>query len=481
MPDKRIINKSSLRKLNIFICDFILLSAGLALLEQLFLIAGLISLCLSLLRFNERIRQSKPMLIAYWFLTLLTLDQAAMISTMVNYSRGPLFFFFPAAAYCLLLIVRKKKGYFYYLTPSHLLLFPMCLCALMAVRPFSFSDMPCGEIETQPVVRMILNKNDINVPRNVIDRPEFGDALIAYKVEPPDPFTSDPDRKISIRTVNRKTGGINNWLNWGRPLGLAAEPNGGDVYAMLAKGPYDKHEESDFKVRFIRFSSAGEIKNTIDLKVGRGSYYVGNIILRENGAIAILENKWFYYDKSSDKIRELDSKQIARNAPVYFTDVAGDALVGVFASGLGIFSLITGRRNVIKVDLASMNFVKSYKGSFFGYYDVKNIPGTDHFIISRPWLKGGYEIDSDLNIIRNIDLPDGTRNIEVSSDGRLVFAGNYYDGYVYVLDLSNNKIAGRVFAGKNIRGMDYTSDGCLLVGSRCGLAEIDMKKFKMNR
>lgn len=458
-----------------FFSDFILTFTGLALLRQLFLPAAIISTSVSLLRFNRSALRSKPMFVIYWILIILTLDTASLISFLAVYSMSAFYLAIPATAYAAILILRRKTRFLHYMTPTQLLLLPIFLSGIMTVLPSLISIKTCEQSAHQPGVRMITKDYYKNIPLFIIDRPDRGDLVIADKINA---FLRTTGIKTSIMSVDRSTGKKKIWLSRGQPLCMAEDPAAGDIFAIIAEPPARDSKKLLPPVSLLRYSPDGVLKHSADLMLPRSTYYIANLVFTGGRVLAVVEDEWRLYDKTSGRVIKSDTKKATRGSPVYFTAAHDDTLIATFTSGYLFLSLITGRRNMMKIDLKELRLKKAVSGSLFGFYDVKHIPGTDHFVAGHAWLHGGVIVDSNLNVVKKIRIPSGTRNIAVSDDGRTLFTGGYFDGYLYSMDLEKNKITGKIYVGKNIRGMSYTRRGTVLVGCDCGLVEVDAEVLR---
>lgn len=465
-----------------FACDFILMFAGLALLAQLFVPAFAISAALALLRFNSKFRRSRILSIPYWALVALTLDTAFLHSVLAVFSAGPVQLLIPVAAYFVTLYIRKKKGVFSYLSPLHLTLVPIVICGVIATRPFDPNiGMTCEDVSSQPGARVISDSRD--VPRFIKEIPETGAVMVAYKIQPPDPSPFEknvkPGPAVELLSPDGKP--LKKVLESGVPMAMDRDPLSGEIFVVAAKPFRAPKNAETYNMTLVRISPSGDVIDRADLHMPRSTYYSATMFFDGEKAIVGVEDQWRAYDMRSRKVTHVDAAEMTGGSPVYFLADGGDYAIATFTPGYFIISLLTGRKNLKKIDKRELKMIKSSSGSTFGFYDIKRIPGAQRFAVSRAWLRGGALIDSNLNIIRSLKFPSGTRNIGVSSDGKEVFAGGYYDGYVYALNEGTGEVTDKIFAGKRIRSLEAASGGRLLVGSVCGVVEVDVEARRKRR
>ena len=81
------------------------------------------------------------------------------------------------------------------------------------------------------------------------------------------------------------------------------------------------------------------------------------------------------------------------------------------------------------------------------------------------------------NFKKKLKIPAGVREIEFTEDGKYLFAVGFFDGMLYVIDTDENRILKKIFVGYESRGISRQEDGNMLVGSSCGVVEIDTGKL----
>ncbi|MFH1537672.1 MAG: hypothetical protein ABIH66_01850 [bacterium] len=413
------------------------------------------------------------MFFVYWALVLITLDNFVLLAFTALYSMGFFLFSIPFIAYLLVLWFRKTRGFFYFLTPIQLTVTMIFILGVILSGQKHYMMRTGTELNSN--VKVISGERLAGVPRLIIDRPEHGDVLTAtwssYGVKDvPGDYI-----ECSICGIDRKSGKTAVWVKEGRVRALVEDPADGDIYAIAGKIKSDPAAPGSPWMTFNRFSKDGKLKSRISMGLPRSTYYVYNLLIREDDVIAIVENYWYKYDKRSDKLSRT-KLNMKRERIVYFTAPHGDVLIATFASSL-LGMIASGGNALMKINLKYMTVQNAIWGRAFGYYQIKRIPGSAKYVANSPWVKNGHLINENLKILKTIKIPPGVREIEVSADGKWLFAGGFFTGLVYFIDIKNNEIVNQVYVGKNIRGLHYTKTNNLLAGSNYGLVEVDLEKF----
>ncbi|MEW5946230.1 MAG: hypothetical protein AB1742_08535 [bacterium] len=450
------------------LCDLFLVGFGLGN-DFGFRPLGSIGIAVALLRLDPRIRKSPLIFTVYWLGTILTLDVSLLLVFGSLYYRAVSV----PAAFLLLLLIRAKTGWFRFLTPVQLTAPPIVIAFVFVLFAERWCpDSRCAAINDQPGCRTLTGSGHVNslspssIPLFMVERPERGDVLFSNRQEAP--RMGNRLFENAILRLDAATGAVTPWFAKGEVIALARDENGGEIYAIIQKNFKDENAPN---VELVRFDADGAVADRESLNLPRATYTLGIIVVLDRTVIAVVEPEFYVYDK---RAREIKHVRIAGkgNSPVYKTVWTPPYLTGVFCAS-PLLMPVVGMRQIMKIDMREMRLEKAYRDNLFGYYDVALAPGRKRLVASRFLLPGGIMMDFDLKKVGNVPLPQGTREIEFTKDGKYLLSTGFFDGMLYFMDSERFDIVKKVFVGKAARVLTISASGRILVGSGCGVVEVD--------
>ncbi len=235
---------------------------------------------------------------------------------------------------------------------------------------------------------------------------------------------------VHIESIDRVIAGF--WSKWE-----------GDVYSL--KGS-TLEKVKEIKTKF------GQVQNT--KKIAEGKI----LVTSEQGSFMLID-----YDLQI--LKEMRLPMIAEG--VTLDDEEGIIVV----VGAGGNTLTTLNRDTLDI-------INARRVSIYSWGSVVETE-TDRIFLTRAFFGDMLVCDEHtLKTITKIPLEPGVRNICHMPQKKLIAAGNYFNGNVYLIDTETYEVVRTVWVGSRIRKIEYASSiDRLYVSTGLRIVEMDLNKF----
>ena len=422
-----------------------------------------------IIRRTVRFRRSKIAAFIYFVLVILTLDVMALMHAMI-YGWHPLLVLVAPASYLIALRFRNSRPLQWSKTQA--LIVPYAVTFVLSVAGDSPSpQQDCSRIDAQPGIRIAWPMAARRKPR-FIEKLDQDNFLLVYRKS----FSLAGARPPALESINRTTGRSRVLLKDGEVLGIYNNTDDGNIYCVVVDADAEKKPGISY-LDLVVFDRTGKIIQRIPLPKGRSDYYAANIFPYGKARLLIvLESNFYIYDTAR---KTVEYKDVYESELTYSMVKFGDNLFGV-SSKSPIF-LLTEPDSVIKYSLSKLKPVAKRYGGPFGYYEIRQIGATGRFVAAYYMTGGGVILDTEINTVRKIDIPRGTRNFAMDQQGKFLFAPNLFSGRLQILNIETNRLLSRnFFVGKGTRAMSSLDPGKTLISNSCGLVEIDHRALIEN-
>lgn len=153
-----------------------------------------------------------------------------------------------------------------------------------------------------------------------------------------------------------------------------------------------------------------------------------------------------------------------------------DAAMGSKGEFLYITDWLSPKLTVLELDSLAVEKEVDIGWTSFG---VVSSPDGRSIFVARPIASEVVRIDTGtLEVADRIEVGFGVRDLDVDPKRNLLFAGNYFDGTLDVVDIATGKRLARHYAGRLLRGLYYHRDtDRLFLATGCGILWADVEKL----
>jgi hypothetical protein len=270
-------------------------------------------------------------------------------------------------------------------------------------------------------------------------------------------------------------------IDGGEVIGMAIDESSGRVYASLARRPLDNPLGLGDAVReLVALEPDGSLVHRREIP-GAGFDYYNWVHIDGDRVLLHGEKTLLQTDRrlSSFTSQAVDLSPtwtfcgaVYRAGEIYRV-FSGAPLKGFFlrAFSLDVISQTTGKsRYRIKHNLS-------------GLYDIRQDPQTGLLLAINNFVdqaRVSY-YDSDLNLIRTIDLPGVVRAFATDFERRRLATVEYITGHILLFDIDSGLPQGETTIGIGSRGLVFGPAGELYVGAEIGILRVDTDSLIRNR
>ena len=455
-----------------FIVDFILMTSGIffnftfLFFHPVILVAVLTTAILR--RFND-LKRIIVVRVLFILGLIITLDALAL-TLYAAYAWHPLMVLIPLGSYVLGLRIRKNR--FLEWDRMQALIFPLFVTFLISM----FGDSPessdtCARAlkeHRQPGIRLLVSAQEIGAAKHkfryIMKLKNSRKIMVTYRHGFSISLIGFPLRYLDV--IDPKARTATKWVSGGEVIGIYQSRSGRSIYALQNK------DSGNSDLDLVIFNNKGKVKKRLPVPGARGNAYSASIFAHNKGIIFFVNSRVYTYDPKTGVVRRVPDVDGVFGLSMVKN---GNMVYGV-SSHSPLFNFLAFDK--VKYDVAAKRILVRKRGPVLGYYEIREVRGTQTYLASHLWQGGGVLLDKNLETIRRLNIPRGTRTVALSPDNKLLFAPNFFTGRMKVLDMAANRLRpGQWYVGRGSRTMNDTEDGKILIGNSCGIVELDPGAF----